>query len=274
MKKKNLFPFTVLILSLIFLSGLKDIEAKAVGVKDIEHDINSVINSFFALRDASNSYSVDDKTVGDVNNDGAIFSIKKSLKISNDALSTFLSDYHKLRKIIANESNIQEDIVTSKITKNIIEQNNEIIVDVNRYKESYYTVNHVKNDYLTYESSDYRFVFSKDTGELIDYIPGDMEEKTLMKSASMDRIIESEHTLRNKLKIKEDTQSVHRANNTINGQNLTIPYAYSVYSFNRANMLNYAIQYAFNYNPAYGDFSTLGGDCTNFVSQIIRVCDY
>ncbi|ERJ80264.1 hypothetical protein HMPREF1987_02123 [Peptostreptococcaceae bacterium oral taxon 113 str. W5053] len=39
-------------------------------------------------------------------------------------------------------------------------------------------------------------------------------------------------------------------------------------------MLNYAIQYAFNYNPAYGDFSTLGGDCTNFVSQIIRVCDY
>ena len=211
MKKKNLFPFTVLILSLIFLSGLKDIEAKAVGVKDIEHDINSVINSFFALRDASNSYSVDDKTVGNVNNDGAIFSIKKSLKISNDALSTFLSDYHKLRKIIANESNIQEDIVTSKITKNIIEQNNKIIVDVNRYKESYYTVNHVKNDYLTYESSDYRFVFSKDTGELIDYIPGDREEKTLMKSASMDRIIESEHTLRNKLKIKEETQSVHRS---------------------------------------------------------------
>lgn len=38
--------------------------------------------------------------------------------------------------------------------------------------------------------------------------------------------------------------------------------------------INYAIQYAFNYNPAYGDFSTLGGDCTNFVSQIIRVCDY
>lgn len=125
-------------------------------------------------------------------------------------MSTFLSDYHKLRKIIAKESNIQEDIVTSKITKNIIEQNNEIIVDVNRYKESYYTVNHVKNDYLTYESSDYRFVFSKDTGELIDYIPGDMEEKTLMKSASMDRIIESEHKLRNKLKIKEETQSVHR----------------------------------------------------------------
>ena len=39
--------------------------------------------------------------------------------------------------------------------------------------------------------------------------------------------------------------------------------------FNRTAAVNYAGKYAFNYNPAYYDFTELGGDCTNFVSQCL-----
>jgi len=33
--------------------------------------------------------------------------------------------------------------------------------------------------------------------------------------------------------------------------------------------VEYAKKYAYDYNPAYYDFSLLGGDCTNFVSQCL-----
>lgn len=33
--------------------------------------------------------------------------------------------------------------------------------------------------------------------------------------------------------------------------------------------VDYAQQWAYGRNPAYGDFSAMGGDCTNFVSQCI-----
>ncbi len=39
--------------------------------------------------------------------------------------------------------------------------------------------------------------------------------------------------------------------------------------YNRSDAISYARRYAFNYNPAYYDFSHLGGDCTNFCSQCL-----
>ena len=42
-----------------------------------------------------------------------------------------------------------------------------------------------------------------------------------------------------------------------------------VYQYNRQNAIEYAHKWAFGRNPAYYDFSQLGGDCTNFVSQRI-----
>lgn len=41
-------------------------------------------------------------------------------------------------------------------------------------------------------------------------------------------------------------------------------------TYNRSLAVSYADQYWTNYNPAYTDFSGMGGDCTNFVSQCIR----
>jgi len=39
--------------------------------------------------------------------------------------------------------------------------------------------------------------------------------------------------------------------------------------YNRNQVLKYAMAWAFTRNPRYMDFTTLGGDCTNFVSQCL-----
>lgn len=44
---------------------------------------------------------------------------------------------------------------------------------------------------------------------------------------------------------------------------------YSVRSYNREAALAYAKKWSFSRNPAYYDFSKIGGDCTNFISQCI-----
>jgi len=41
-------------------------------------------------------------------------------------------------------------------------------------------------------------------------------------------------------------------------------------SYNRSKAVEYADRYWKNYNPAYINFSKLGGDCTNYVSQCMR----
>jgi hypothetical protein len=42
-----------------------------------------------------------------------------------------------------------------------------------------------------------------------------------------------------------------------------------VFEYNRDKAVAYAHKWAFGRNPAYFDFSNLGGDCTNFASQVI-----
>ena len=41
------------------------------------------------------------------------------------------------------------------------------------------------------------------------------------------------------------------------------------YPYDRVRAVRYAQRYAYGRNPAFGDFSDLGGDCTNFVSQCV-----
>lgn len=42
-----------------------------------------------------------------------------------------------------------------------------------------------------------------------------------------------------------------------------------VHSYHRKNALAYAKEWSFKRNPAYYDFSDIGGDCTNFISQCV-----
>ena len=39
--------------------------------------------------------------------------------------------------------------------------------------------------------------------------------------------------------------------------------------YNRALAISYAEKWAYSFNPAYYNFSNIGGDCTNFVSQCL-----
>lgn len=43
----------------------------------------------------------------------------------------------------------------------------------------------------------------------------------------------------------------------------------NIYAYDRTAAVAYATQWAFSRNPRYYDFSELGGDCTNFVSQCL-----
>ena len=51
-----------------------------------------------------------------------------------------------------------------------------------------------------------------------------------------------------------------------------------VIPYNRRRAVNYANRWAYGRNPAYYDFSSIGGDCTSFVSQCLyagsRVMNY
>lgn len=85
----------------------------------------------------------------------------------------------------------------------------------------------------------------------------------------MDYVIREESKARDedkilRKKVKDDFES-----STENRK--LLPLAYGTYNFNRIEMVNYANRHAYYYNPNYGDFTNYGGDCTNFVSQIIRL---
>lgn len=43
----------------------------------------------------------------------------------------------------------------------------------------------------------------------------------------------------------------------------------TVHPYNRKSAVDYAKEWAFKRNPKYLDFSTLGGDCTNYASQCL-----
>ncbi len=43
-----------------------------------------------------------------------------------------------------------------------------------------------------------------------------------------------------------------------------------VYPYNRKIAVNYARRWAYDRNPKYYDFEYIGGDCTNFVSQVLH----
>ena len=45
----------------------------------------------------------------------------------------------------------------------------------------------------------------------------------------------------------------------------------SVHQYDRNRAVEYAHKWAYGRNPAYYDFEYLGGDCTNFASEVIYV---
>lgn len=207
-------------------------------------------------------------------------SIFSKLKVRNKNLEEYLLKYIKLQEVINTKSDIEEEIIKEDINKDITYEGNKIIVFVERNKQSIYTIDGIKSEDITVENNKCKFIFDKRTMELIDYQPQDIEEKVLMK-ADMDKLIDKESEEREKAKSKNDLQVQKyllnkRDNNfEVINRELTIPFAYRKNEFNRAAMVNYANKYAEKYNRNYPDFGKIGnGDCTNFVSQIIKAGIY
>ncbi|WP_053956191.1 amidase domain-containing protein [Inediibacterium massiliense] len=42
-----------------------------------------------------------------------------------------------------------------------------------------------------------------------------------------------------------------------------------IYEYNRESAVEYAVYWALQRNPKYADFDKMGGDCTNFASQVL-----
>lgn len=258
----------IFIIVSLFIIGI-GVDGK-VNAKSDTKDLENFVDKFFKIQQ---EYSYEKKDSDDnykttANSESSrIENLFSNLKIRNKKLEDFFLDYIKYKRVITTKSNIEEEIVREDIHKIIEEESDKIIVLVNRVKESIYTTDGVKSDKLSYESSKYKFVFDKDTHELIEYIPNGIEERTLMES-DMDYVIREESKARDiekilRKKVKEDGES------STETRKLS-PLAYGTYNFNRIKMVEYANKHAYNYNPNYGDFTNYGGDCTNFVSQIIR----
>ena len=48
-----------------------------------------------------------------------------------------------------------------------------------------------------------------------------------------------------------------------------MPFMLEIFDYDRARAVEYAHRWAYGRNPRFFDFSSIGGDCTNFASQVI-----
>ena len=56
---------------------------------------------------------------------------------------------------------------------------------------------------------------------------------------------------------------------TNNHKIIILKYMLNLKTYGRNNAVNYALEYALKKNPEYFDYTLIGGNCTNFVSQCI-----
>lgn len=273
MKNRLKFRLIFSSLSFVLLFCLNNVYAK-----DNLEDIESSIDYFFEKRSDINTrkLSLDSHNVGasKLNNINNVDEqILEKIKVRDPKLKQYFLDYLKLEEVTYSKAKLKEDIINEDISKEIKHDGDKIIVDVVRKKDSIFTIDGIKSDDISTEVARYTFVFDANTHELLDYIPESTEEK-LMLEADMKEIIrkeilerEKEELLFSKEKEKFENKDIMNNNNTNVDVSIS---SYSEHNFDRNSMVNYANKYAYSRNPNYGDFSKLGGDCTNFVSQIIK----
>lgn len=273
MKKKLKLTLIFSSWVLILLFSLNHVYAK-----DNLEDIKSNIDYFFEKRSdiytrklSLDSYNVSESKANSINNE--FEQLIDKIKIRDAKLKQYFLDYMKLEDVTYSMAKLKEDIINEDINKDIKYEGDKIIVDVVKRKDSIFTIDGIKSDDISTEVARYTFVFDYNTHELLDYIPESPEEKVFMK-ANMKEVIRKEIKGREeeKLLFSKEKEKIEN-NNTINKNSTntdTSINSYSEHNFNRSSMVNYANKYAYSRNPNYGDFSKLGGDCTNFVSQIIK----
>jgi len=123
-------------------------------------------------------------------------------------------------------------------------------------KNGYFIIDDITNDEIDIEARKLSLVEMNDE-----------EDSTENNSLSIDELIQQDNRViqdqeafeRNRL--RQSSEFFAQKNLDTKGTGL---------SLNVTNMKNYATMYWNNYNTNYGNFASMGGDCTNFTSQIIR----
>lgn len=271
MKNKIKFILPLLVVAIILANPFKVLAEREKAEKAEKSEINGFINNFFDYRDKSkenniltnqsklykNTLDIKDKEIGRI--ESSLFE-----QIDNKKLERYFKNYVKLENIVSSISDIEEEILDIQTKKTVKYDNNNIYVEVERIKESIFTIQGTKFDETSYESSKYTFVFDRKTNKLIDYIPTSVEEQVFLKS-DMDEVIKEEAYKR-----IGDKQLIRNKEDIIHSNHNIETKAYRTYDFNRSNMVAYANKHAKSYNPSYPNFENMGGDCTNFVSQVLR----
>lgn len=262
MKIKKFLLFVVTICLVFSINIVNAKEQKET--KDIKQLINTKIKKYFEKKD----------NILNSNNPLKSKKYMEILDIKDKQLSKNMDIYDEIRINNYNKNNLKFEI--SKINfkeKSSKNENGNYVIKIERFIEKYYYFNGVKDSIPGGEQIFYKFTFNKN-GELIKYWSSDSEEMNILNSSDIEFIL---HSVK-----KSDTDiSAENLNNDIDFNTLKSnsfnPFNNILnirtarrYNFNRTAMYNYARTHAYDYNENYGDFTYYGGDCTNFVSQIIK----
>ncbi|MPQ45135.1 amidase domain-containing protein [Clostridium tarantellae] len=203
------------------------------------------------------------------------------------------------KKIIVLEDLISnnefEDYISKKISI-VNKRNTTFNLNVNEYNHNYKynsididddkayvsislnkTYNYKHIDEPTFETIDYFITLENINGQwsIIDSISNDEWDKSMNTlDINKNRSIDIDNFIKNETKIIENeknlmNESLNKPDNDLESE-INLDKNSKAYSFNRNAMYNYAKKHYNNPNPNYYDYTSLGGDCTNFVSQIIK----
>src|SRR5574344_742128 len=165
MKNKIKFILPLLVVAIILTNPFKVIAEREKAKKTEKTEINGFINNFFDYKDKSkenniltnqsklykNTLDIKDKEIGRI--ESSLFE-----QIDNKKLERYFKNYLKLENIVASISDIEEEILDIQTKKTVTYDNNNIYLNVERIKESIFTIQGTKFDEPSYESSKYTFV--------------------------------------------------------------------------------------------------------------------
>ena len=148
-------------------------------------DIDKMVDNFFVIRYKYTTKISSNKEDPSVTADRAEEELKSeipaNIKIRDKQLENCFIQYIKEKVYTNNRTKIEQEIIEKKIKKNKMEDGDKVIVDINIYTESLFSKQGVKDSKPAYESGNYKFVFDKKTGDLLEYLPEDTEERIFME---------------------------------------------------------------------------------------------
>lgn len=221
-----------------------------------KYDVNSIIVDYLDIKENNQLETKNSRNIIELSYD-------EVLKSDNNKLIDFFEKRDELFLNRATEYGYSYETINRDININKVE---EVDAQLKAYicvnEELQYYINGVKEPNLSYITTNYIFTLEKDEDNklyILDFESDDIEEMTL-KNSNMDFVLEQD-----KLRIKKEKEEFQKATpiveqvspHSING------------NFNRSAMYNYAKSNYNKFNSNWGNFEDLGGDCTNFISQIL-----